>query len=321
MEFEWREEVEKLIDFACSEKVLRGGLHEARNFLAEARNILSCEEKVWRAKIDYRDAHLCMRMAGMKNVEGAINEARILYEEAFNKFSSIGYGLPYNKLASLYKIPAAIHARYNLSKEEIKSSVLENEFGENSKQLDSNVYNLIELSAYYAGIWSTDLEGISFEKEEKSYFVLSNCHENFSRIRMTKEFAEKESLNLLNNDMADIVVIFDNDIIYYNKKEYRVFASNVIDITPGVLLNLLTRISDNADQWEEEHIVREKNIEYEVWKSLNKSARTKRESVNFENAHGFSDIAEGKTRWLFACPTKFKFKLRRNFSSQTTPRF
>ena len=298
-----------------------GGLDEARRSLNEARELLPREEKVWRAKIDYRDAHLCMRMAGMKNVEGSIDEARILYAEAFNKFSSIKYGLPYNRLASLYKIPAAIHARYNLSEEEIKSSVLKNEFGENFKQLDSNIYNLIEMSAYYAGIWSTDLEGISFEKEEKSYFVLSNCHKDFSRIRMTKEFAEKESLNLLNNDVADVVVIFDNDIIYYNKKDYRVFASNGIDITPGVLRNLMTRISDNAEQWEEEHIFREKNIAYEDWKRQNRSTRTRRESAAFEKAHGFSDITEGKTRWLFACPTKFKFKLRRNLSSQNSPRF
>ena len=102
-------EIINFVDIAYGKKVCRGGLEDALRALQSAENLLfeGCED-VWRHEIDYRQAHIYMRLAGRCNINDDREKAKEFFHIAYNKFSNIKNGI-YEHHAAVYKIPAGIN--------------------------------------------------------------------------------------------------------------------------------------------------------------------------------------------------------------------
>ena len=220
-------EVINFVDIAYGKKVCRGGLEDALHALQSAENLLfeGCED-VWRHEIDYRQAHIYMRLAGRCNINDDREKAKEFFRMAYNKFSNIKNGI-YEHHAAVYKIPAGINCGLLSSDDAVALMKLFNK--DSSERLlinyNRNLYNLYELSCYYGGIWNTNLDGIMINCErDDSYTILSNFDtNNFNKnISVTKKFAKEEINQLKNKRKIDgFVYIYDKNV--KNKENSPVF--------------------------------------------------------------------------------------------------
>jgi len=184
--------IERLLKQSCDEKCLRGGSELALETLDEAEAIakdLHELQGVWLAAIQYRKAHLLMRMMGSDEFpypEG--------YSNAHQLFLRASQHAPFAIRGRLYALAAGLKSgQYCLEKQPellreifqlvgISSNEMhaENRVERSMGTLDSNLVNLLELSAYYWDTWNPVLEGIShdplFSNGEKSgaWLLLGN---------------------------------------------------------------------------------------------------------------------------------------------------
>ena len=208
-------ELIQFVDRACGKKVCRGHLEDALLALQNAESLLfeGCED-VWRHEIDYRQAHIYMRLAGKYNINNDKGKAKEFFHIAYNKFSNIKSGI-YERHAAVYKIPAGINCEI-LSREDALSMMKSFDHDGSGIHLinqNRNLYNLYELSCYYGGIWNSNLDGIMINCErDGSYTILSNFDtNNFNKnIMVTKKFAKEEMYQLKSKRKIDGFVFLDS---------------------------------------------------------------------------------------------------------------
>lgn len=230
-------EVINFVDIAYGKKVCRGGLEDALHALQSAENLLfeGCED-VWRHEIDYRQAHIYMRLAGICNIKGDSEKAKEFFRIAYNKFSNIKNGI-YEHHAAVYKIPAGINCGLLSANDAVE---LMKNFDKDSpeihlKNYNKNLYNLYELSCYYGGIWNNNLDGIMLNCDrDDSYTILSNFDtNNFNeKINVTKNFAYQEINQLKNKSKIDgFVFLHDKNA---NKYEFKIQDDTNITNEPAI---------------------------------------------------------------------------------------
>ena len=201
----WREKIDQQLGELCDEKLLRGGLKTAQKILIEARKRLPQHgAEVWAARINYREAHLCMRFAGLVNVQGETGEATRLYTEAARLFREAEIEPCYTQLARIYGLPAALHAGEIVANDFAtrherlhRICLTRNQEIDREIQIEANMANLVEISAYYAGFWSDALEGHSKTRKSAKTFTLLSSDLTFAHLAMTKDFAFNEVQNIV----------------------------------------------------------------------------------------------------------------------------
>lgn len=230
-------EIINFVDIAYGKKVCRGGLEDALRALQSAENLLfeGCED-VWRHEIDYRQAHIYMRLAGRCNINDDREKAKEFFRIAYDKFSNIKSGV-YELHATVYKIPAGINCGRLSSDDAVD---LMKSFNKDSSEIhlinyNRNLYNLYELSCYYGGIWSSNLDGIMINCErDDSYTILSNFDtNNFNeKIKVTKNFAYQELNQLKNKSKIDgFVFLHDKNA---NRYEFKIQDDTTVINEPAI---------------------------------------------------------------------------------------
>lgn len=215
--------IERLLKQSCGEKCLRGGSGLALRLLDEAEaasKTLDGLQELWLAAIQYRKAHLLMRVAGAEDMSHASCSSL-----AHQLFLSASKHTPFAIRGRLYALAAGLRSGdYSLDAQPaILSEVFQlvgtsavdlrslNPNTPDTGVLDGVLANLLELTAYYWGTWDSALEGISLDPlfpngEKSEAWILFGNDLNLSRVRLEKSFAHAELDALLKNDSFYLAV-------------------------------------------------------------------------------------------------------------------
>lgn len=299
-------ELIQFVDIACGKKVCRGHLEDALLALQNAESLLfeGCED-VWRHEIDYRQAHIYMRLAGRCNINADRERAKELFRIAYNKFSNIKNGI-YEHHASVYKIPAGINCGLLSADDAVDLMKLFNKdpLERHLINYNRNLYNLYELSCYYGGIWNSNLDGIMINCErDDSYTILSNFDtNNFNeKVKVTKNFAYQEVTQLKNKSKIDgFVFLHDKNV---NRYEFKIQDSTDIINEPAIRY-LCSEIykknfNTNTINWYQEYTSGSTDLV-----GLRKQDK-RRLKQQVEQKFNWQDDLPGK--WLIAYPRGYKF--------------
>ena len=223
---DFRKEADIKIERACDHKLLRGGsedLQYARLLLAEVRRGIPLPEgQVWKEKVDYREAHICMRMAGLENSIGRSDNARKLYQEAFRLFSLVENSNVYGTLAQIYSIAAGKNCGCELDVKKVLVKICNKTIQSDELELNTNLFNLLELSAYFTGIWDFEMNGIHFiEKRGYTIFSCPDEDNRFKGISFSSDFSKAELENLVKLKKVELGIFLGkrNVEVYHREKK------------------------------------------------------------------------------------------------------
>ena len=170
-----------------------------------------------------------------------------------------------------------------------------------------NLYNLYELSCYYGGIWSSNLDGIMINCErDDSYTILSNFDtNNFNeKIKVTKNFAYQELDQLKNKSKIDGFVFLHDK--HANRYEFKIHNDTNITNIDAIryLFSEIYKKNFNTDaiNWYREYTSGSKDLNEQ--KKTDKSRLKKQLKQNID----WQDGLPGK--WLVAYPRGYHFTIK-----------